>query len=267
QDREPPSLRLSGLLPGGVRNSLTESWGRLDFKLTNTTDTDRRARVFAFYEGRPDVQYGRDVWVPARSSLSTWMLVGPAPSEGPTRARPLQVLLHERRGGADHLVLPPTEERRRSELLYYRKREPFTAILLDELSTDDVVLGQLPRPESRADEALLLAQTFRRARRLSTFVGQVGTSSLPVTPEAFDGIDHFVFASGQMASEPGGMRALRQSLEGGGTVWVMLNMVEPEVVPPLLGDALDFQVVDRVSLPPIDIATPLSGRSLWEEPG
>src|SRR5207302_2351496 len=46
QDREPPSLRLSGLLPGGVRNSLTESWGRLDFKLTNTTDTDRRARVF-----------------------------------------------------------------------------------------------------------------------------------------------------------------------------------------------------------------------------
>src|SRR5438105_9114095 len=46
----------------------------------------------------------------------------------------------------------------------------------------------------------------------------------------------------------------------------MLDMVEPEVVAPLLGDALDFQVVDRVSLTTIEIATQLSGKRLWEEP-
>jgi hypothetical protein len=266
QDREPPPLRLSSPIPGGARNSLTESWGRLDFQLRNPTDSDRQARVFVFYEGRPDVQYGREVWVPARSSLSTWVLVGPAPSEGPTRARPVQVLLYERRGGTDRLILPPTEERFRSELVYYRKREPFTAILLDESTTDDLALGQLPRPESSADEALLLAQAFRYARRLSTFVGQVGTSSLPVTPETFDGIDHFILASGRLASDPRAMRALRQWLEGGGTVWVMLDMVEPELVAPLLGDALDFQVVDRVSLTTLEIATQLSGKRMWEEP-
>src|SRR5205807_286198 len=68
QDREPPALRLAGLVPGGVRNSLTESWGTFDFSLTNLTNTDRQSRVLLFYEGQPDVQYGRDVWVPARST-------------------------------------------------------------------------------------------------------------------------------------------------------------------------------------------------------
>ena len=33
--------------------------------------------------------------------------------------------------------------------------------------------------------------------------------------------------------------ALRQWLEGGGRVWVMLDLVEPEVVAPLLGNALE----------------------------
>src|SRR5262249_1789397 len=66
--------------------------------------------------------------------------------------------------------------------------------------------------------------------------------------EGFDGIDHFVSAWGRLADDPAGLRALRQWLERGGKVWVMLDLVDPEVVAPLLGDALDFQVVDRVGL-------------------
>src|SRR5262245_22084253 len=67
QDRKPPPLRLSGLVPAGVRTTATESWGTFTFNLTNLTATDRLARVLLSHHGRPDTQYGRDVWVPAHS--------------------------------------------------------------------------------------------------------------------------------------------------------------------------------------------------------
>jgi hypothetical protein len=51
------------------------------------------------------------------------------------------------------------------------------------------------------------------------------------------------------------MQALRRWLERGGVLWVMLDLAEPERLAPLLGDALDFQVVDRVGLTDFQIDT------------
>ncbi len=268
QDRQPPPLRLSGVQPGGVRTSATESWGTFDFSLDNLSDSDRQARVLVFYEGRPDVQYGRDVWLPARSSLSTWMLVGPAPAQAPSGAREIDILLYDRSEGQDRLILPPGpgRERVRSRLVLYRKREPYTAIMLDEDAPEAPIFGQLPQPESRAAEAVHFARTFRSTRKLSEFVQIVNPGFLAPTAEAFDGIDHFVLASGRIGRDPAGMQALRQWLERGGKVWVMLDLVEPEVVAHLLGDALDFQVVDRVSLTTFKIQTPPTGQPVTELP-
>ena len=78
QDSLPPPLRLDGVQPGGVRRNATESWGSFDFHVTNTTEIDRHARVVLFYDGQPDVQYGRELWIPANSTISSWLLVGPA---------------------------------------------------------------------------------------------------------------------------------------------------------------------------------------------
>src|SRR5262249_35723186 len=44
-------------------------------------------------------------------------------------------------------------------------------------------------------------------------------------------------------------------LERGGKVWVMLDLVDPDAVAPLLGDALDFRVVDRGSLTTFKVET------------
>src|SRR5438445_12161425 len=74
QDGAPPPLRLGGVVPAGIRNSVTESWGAFDFNVTNLSNADRNARVVTFYSGSPDVQVGRDVWVPAHATLSSWML-------------------------------------------------------------------------------------------------------------------------------------------------------------------------------------------------
>src|SRR3954454_6062144 len=95
QEQAPPALRLDGTYPGGVRYSVTEAWGAFDLTLTNASDQDRQARALLFYEGHEDLQYGRDVWVPARSTLNTWMLAGPVPpqSQGNRVSRSFRVLL------------------------------------------------------------------------------------------------------------------------------------------------------------------------------
>jgi hypothetical protein len=256
----PPPLRLSGVVPGGVRASATEARGTFDFTLDNFADTDRRARVLLFYTGRPDVQYGRDVWVPAHSSLSTWMLAGPAPEQNPLPGtREIQVLLYDDAGGKGDLVLPPGEERVRSRGILYHKREPATTILLDDYLPPDRGWGRLPRPPSANDEAFDLARTFRAVRNLSERLERVNPGFLPATPEAFDGVDHFILASERIARDPAALQALRRWVEGGGRLWVMLDRVEPDVLAALLGDALDFQVVDRVSLTNFRIQTGPAG--------
>ena len=70
---------------------------------------------------------------------------------------------------------------------------------------------------------------------------------LPPIAEAFDGIDHFVLGSDR-SDDPAGRQALRGWLERGGSLWVMLDLIHENTMTTLLGDVLDFQVVDRISL-------------------
>src|SRR5690606_25294868 len=68
-----------------------------------------------------------------------------------------------------------------------------------------------------------------------------------------------VIGSNRVADDPVSLRATRRWLMGGGTAWVLLDRVEIESVAPLLGDALDFDVVDRLSL------TSFRVESKWEQ--
>jgi hypothetical protein len=240
-------------MPGGVRVSVTDNWGTFTFDITNLSDQDRHARVIMYFAGQPDEQpeeqFGRDVWVPARSTITTWMLVGPPVVQHLPSSCVAEVLLYDRSDGKETLILASKEKRLNSRFVLYHKREPYTAVMVDEEEISEIpVLGRLPGPESRADEVIRFARTMRAANSLSEFVHPVLPGSLPLSDEAYDGVDLFVLASGRIAHDPAGMRALRQWVQRGGTVWVLLDMVDPEVIAPLLGDALDFQVVDRITL-------------------
>jgi hypothetical protein len=266
QERGQPPLRLEGMAPGGVRTSATESWGAYDFELINTTEVDRLARVLFFYDGQPDVQYGREVWTPAHSTLTSWLLAGPAAPQQATSTRGLQVLLYDHTDGPERLVLPPGQDRIRSRGVVYRKREPTTAVVLDRKATADSSYGRLPQPDSAAVEAVRLVRTSRAAAKLSESVQSVSALQLHPTPEAFAGIDHLVFASGRLAGDSAGMQAVRQWVERGGRAWVMLDKVEPDAIAPLLGDALDFQLVDRLSLTTFQVQTHPPGRGMIQPP-
>jgi hypothetical protein len=233
-EREPPPLILL------VRSAVPESGGTVDITLTNLADSDRQARVLLFYEGRPDVQYGRDVSVPAHASLSTWVTVGPAPESLPPGDHRVQLLLYDRTGGQERLLIRPDEMRIRTLPRPAQRREAATAVLAD---------------EGDAEEMLTLARTFRLASGLSEQV-RVLPSARPLLPtvDTFDGIDHVLVATNQLTHDCVGLETLRRWLQQGGRVWVMLDRVEPAIVSGLLGDGFDFQVVDRVGLTSFTIA-------------
>ncbi len=129
-------------------------------------------------------------------------------------------------------------------------------MLLDDDAPEAVVEGRLPQPDTPAEEAIGLARVFREARSMSELAHDVRARQLPEADQAYDGIDHLVVASAEVARYPATMRALRHWLEGGGKLWVMLDRVDPDALAPLLGDALDFQMVDRVPLTDFAVEAP-----------
>ncbi len=277
-----PPLVLNGVTAGGLRGSTTERWVMFGASVSNRSGGERIDRVVVYFETRPDVQYSRDVWVPPHATLSSWMLVGPANAppppglpastasvagfaaapmgqgpllaasavflEGTANSADLRWLLYDRTDGTDRPVLLEGDERIPSKPAYYRSPEPTTAILLDDEPLREPAFGDLPRAESRNDEAVDLARMFRQAAHLSDHIDRLPPGILGPTEQSFDGIDHLIVASDDLTGDVAGMRAARRWLEQGGRAWVMLDRVDPDKVAELLGDGLDFQVVDRVEL-------------------
>lgn len=230
QDRP---LRLEGQAAIVGRGSLTEAWGVVQVMVANPAAREREARVAMFFTDHPDVHYSRDLCVPAHSRVTTWLPVGPAPPHSSPFHRPVSYKLFERIDGEWRPVVSPETDRLNPPFASYRKREPSTA-LYDDVEADP--------------SALLLTRLFRHARGLSEDVAIIRDRHLPPTPEAFDGIDQFVLASNRLAADPVGRQALRHWVLHGGTLWVLLDRVDPDVVAPILGDGQRFQVVDRTSL-------------------
>ena len=235
-------LQLQGLTPAGGRTSVTEAWGTLQFTVINPNASGRDARVTVYYAEAPDVQYARDVWVPGRSSLTTWLTVGPASGQRSDMVREFRTVLQDRTGGANRVVLPPGNERLRSRSAMYRKREQTTSLMVDLPAAEP---GQ-PEPTVPAD-ALTLAR-LPRADGQSEHISIVHDGPLPLSAEALDGVDVFVLAGNRLATDPPGRAALRRWVEQGGRLWVMLDRVDSATLAPILGDDGELGIVDRVGL-------------------
>ncbi|MGL4553622.1 MAG: hypothetical protein ACRC33_20865, partial [Gemmataceae bacterium] len=89
---------------------------------------------------------------------------------------------------------------------------------------------------------------FRHQVRLSEAVNPVKQRFLPPTPETMDGLEHFVLATDRIAEDVAGKQALREWVERGGALWVLLDRVREETVAAVLQDVITVRVVDRVSL-------------------
>lgn len=248
-------LQYGILSPVGGRPYLVDNWSVLGLRLTNSSDRDREARMLTFYGEAPDRQYGRDLWIPARAARSIWYEIGP-PSRVPQgTVIELKSLLYDRTGGSEDLLRSREGPPVRSDLARFESRAPGTTLMLDM----DAELWEHAHKrtsiedEDKAQEVRDLIRVFRSSNGVAGRVNLLRQRFLPPIPEALAGIEHFVLASERIAADPAGARALRAWVERGGSLWVMLDQVKVESLACLLGDALDLEVVDRMSLTTIDL--------------
>jgi hypothetical protein len=256
------------MLPAGPRSTVTEAWCSLKFTLTNPAAAERVFRVQAYYTERPTVRYGRDVRVPGRAAVTSWLSVGPAPPQRSDIRRDVDITLYEQTGGEWRPV--PVDnggDRLRSRALPYQKSEKGTSVLLDGVADDTpgadlVALAQAPT--SADAESLELVRVGREAGGLSQTVFVVADRFLPAAAEAFDGVSHFVLAGNRLEQDPVGATALRQWVLAGGTLWVHLDRVRPEGLAAVLGSDLRFQVVGRTGVTNLRLGFPGEAAPLRE---
>lgn len=241
-------LSLTGLLPAGPRTTVTESWGTLRLELTNRSPSPRDIRAAVFYADQSAVQFGRDLWLPPQSIMTSWVTVGPAPAAVSMQSRDLKFQLYDRTDSAARVVLPNEDDRLRSRALPYRKREVTTSVLTETVASDLGDPDSLDQSDARDLPILEFVRVFRQSLGLSESVTTIHDRFLPPAVESFDGIDQFVLAGNRLQSDPVGMRTLRNWIQRGGICWVMLDRVEMAQVVPLLGDDCRFTVIDRTSL-------------------
>jgi hypothetical protein len=259
QRPETSPVQVGGLLPNGGRATLTDSWGSLAVEFTNPEPIARTIRLVVFHAERPDVQYGRDFWVPGKSRINSWMTIGPPPSEPGSTSRELKYVLYDMTDGEPRRLAAPGDEPVRSKLAIYRKREPTTAVIVDRSLSEPFAPEPLTDPHSPASEAVVFARAFRQARSFSELIAIFGDAFIPSAEGALDGVDHLVLASNRIIDDPAGARALRHWVEHGGALWVLLDMVEPRTVAAILGEDLGFAVVGRTTLTSVQILQPWEG--------
>jgi hypothetical protein len=256
EDRSP--LYLQALSQDDVHHYLMDNWATVQLTVTNRSPSPRDGRVVVSYPGQPDIQYARDVWLPPRSTLSTWMIVGPCPKTGtPPNSYDLDVLLYNRISRQDRIVLPRLEERTRSRRLAYRPKERLTCIMLDDDCQRKEVDSAAPPPVEN-NEVAQLVRASRFSCNLSEHVQIVHGNLKPPVADAYVGVDHWVLAGHSLDIDSPGERTLGRWLLQGGKLWVMLDRTDPAQLARILPGRLGIQVVDRTSLTkvPVESVTP-----------
>src|SRR5262249_32986946 len=60
---------------GGVHVFVPGKWGVLNLEVINPLHEPQELLSTTYFEGQPTLQFGRRIWVPARSQLQTWQAV------------------------------------------------------------------------------------------------------------------------------------------------------------------------------------------------
>lgn len=220
------------------------AWSVLGVNSSNHGDEESEGLISAFFADEPFRQYARRVWVPPRARRSTWL-----PIRLPTTIP----------GGKGHVALSviqldPTSKR---EVFQRSEGDPLKSDPLLGLSQDPIRSASYVRRnrsyDSRvnADPDLDALETLMTARK---FVGLPPQSNdftddfLPPWGESLESIDQLLLTSDQIRHDEAGLTAIRSWVRDGGKLWLALDRLEMDTVRAILGNAVNFDIVDRVAV-------------------
>ena len=234
EPERPAYVVMDGL--AGIHRYAPGTWGMVGVTVSNPTDRPIELLSSTSFEGQPGLQYARVLWVPAQAMRKSWQPVLPPltlpPGKSPVAIR---CLLTDLSDGST--IKSPLGQLFHEGILPIVQHRPVTGVLADGDSGEQRDLLAVARLVAGKDPA----------------VADLYTAPLPPSEELLAGLDQLVLCSNRIAGDAAGWAAVRRWLRGGGSLWIMLDRVDPATVTLLLGDRWRCHVVDRVGLTRVDI--------------
>lgn len=244
----------------GSRRYRLGQWGVVNVRAMNLTDEAAELFGVVYFEGDPTLQYGRRVWVPARSVLrSTCPILVP---DLPTLT-----------GSYINLVavpVNPTDGTDAFEESHAAAVDASRPLIISDESTGVAILGDFqvtnppeeqtvyhagpelppPIPDDPACDVVVAAKL---SQKLSRRVSTLNAWHLPADAASLATLDLIVLSSDRLSSDPDAAARIRNWVLGGGCLWIMLDEVEAESVSAIMGDAFSAVVVDRVKRTELEV--------------
>jgi hypothetical protein len=240
--------------PAGTYAYVPGSWGILHVHLVNPLNEPVNLLTTTYFDGNPTLQYGRRVWLPARSRMKTWhpILLPSAASENDRYN--IHTLVMQSEPGREVLIRSDSGYLQLDGSLKTIPDRPVTG-LLEHLATDS-------EQESNDNSAFDLIITSRMSQGLKRHVSGLTDNSSPPGEESLAPLDQLVIGSSRALNDAAAIDSIRHWLYGGGRLWILLDRVDSSLLERLLGDDFNGEVVDTVPLTHFAIESRTSGLSV-----
>ncbi len=224
--------------PGGLYAYVPNRWGLMHVNVVNRQTEPMDLFSATYFDDEPTLQYGRKIWLPARSRLRSWH-----PVKLPAKTAPdgKTVYFHSlvMDAGKDQEVLIRTDSGQMAHDGMLQVARDVNTGMISHLGADQ------PRDFEDSFDLVGIGRTSQLlSRRISSLTDPV---FLP-GEESLQALDQLVINDSRPMTDAAGLTAIRRWLHRGGNLWVMLEQVDPRMLEMLIGDDFNCQVVDRVSL-------------------
>ena len=241
----------------GTFTYVPERWSEFQLRLENHGNSTRKLLCTSYFADQPTLQFGRELFVPAKSRLRLPHPVRlPQLETAKTQTASVHSLVIDESDGKEVLLKSDSGQLRHDRSLVVTVTDRNTGVLAG-WSQSSLV----------PQDALDLIVANRVNQGLNNRVTMFGDQFLPSNETAYDYLDHIVIAEDRIADDYAALTALRRWLHSGGNLWIMLDRTDPVVLERLLGDQFSGRVVGRVDKTSVRIDKASSLASPNGEPG
>lgn len=227
----------------GILTYVPEQWGDLQLRVENSSEVDRNLLCTSYFGQQSTLQFGRQIWIPARSRLSvSHPVLLPPVDQLKDEVAEIRSLIIDNSSGQEVLLKSDG-----GELLHER------SLLVSSTTRNSGVIAGWRSEDMVPTEVMDLIIAGRVNQGLNNKISVLSGQFLPTDEASLNYLDHIVVMENRLLDDLAAMTALRRWLHAGGSLWIMLDRTDPLLVEQLLGDDHVCHLIDRVSLTSVRI--------------